>query len=160
MCCFPKLKADLYCRMPDRLTFRFQFCSCYDMSGFLEYFILLKGSSVASHISLKWIVTVPPECFLSSPHSVRLSSIRYGGHSSSLWVPILRGGTQTNSLGGVLQRPQIFIHYDFYPHWCLQCWKPFGIFTSYLFPSISICKLCPMHLWKKSFGFSKEQYKT
>lgn len=52
-----------------------------------------------------------------------LSSIRYGLQSSlSVCPPSKRGRTQTNCLGGALPRPQIFLHYDFYPHLCLLYW--------------------------------------
>lgn len=64
--CSPKLKTDLYCRMSDGLSFYFAVL-CSDMSGLSVKLISHKNSSAASRMSLKWIVTVPPECSLSPP---------------------------------------------------------------------------------------------
>lgn len=47
---------------------------------------------------------------------------------ASLCVPVRRGGTQTNSLGGALPRPQIFLRYPTFVFALLEA-LTFGIFT-------------------------------
>lgn len=71
-----------------------------------ENLILHNNSSMASRLNLKWIVTVPPECFLSSPlksklterHQIWLSFVPLcvspsaeGEHKQTFWEESDRG---------------------------------------------------------------------
>lgn len=108
--------------------------------AFLGYLILHQDSSMASHMSLKWIVTVPPECFLAPLPSFGrswLSSIRYGWHSCLSVCPHLqKGNTNKQSGRSTVEATNIP------PLWLLPTFvfaaleaSAFGIFT----PQLSLC---------------------
>lgn len=104
MWCLPKLKPEFCCRMSGRLTSLFQ-RSCYDMSGLFVNLMSHKNSSMACGMNCNDSWQFPPNAFSPPLFQSELTE------QHQIWLTFCRGGTQTNSLEGVLPRPQIFRDY-------------------------------------------------